>query len=91
MDLKTLSKKISASWRNADAIVVEYCKNLAKAELSKYKKAIEGIMHGQFETALSVEKNQDQQTLEASQSQVPAQVPVQNGTLSHQDLTFTQA
>mmetsp|Transcript_38768 Transcript_38768/g.81203 ORF Transcript_38768/g.81203 Transcript_38768/m.81203 type:complete len:521 (+) Transcript_38768:94-1656(+) len=41
MDLKTLSKTISASWRNADPVAVEYCKKLAQAEMKKYNIAIE--------------------------------------------------
>ena len=37
MDLKTLSKTISASWRDADQEIIDYCKKLSKAEVEKYQ------------------------------------------------------
>ena len=40
MDLKTLSKTVSANWRNADEKVVAYCRKLAEAEQAKYSKII---------------------------------------------------
>ena len=40
MDLKTLSKTISASWRDADQEVIDYCRRLAKAEMERYQARI---------------------------------------------------
>lgn len=37
MSFKTLSKTISASWRNVAPDVVKYCKKLSRAEAMKYK------------------------------------------------------
>jgi len=44
LDLKTLSQTISACWRSADPMVVEYCRKLARAELEKYETIIEGTI-----------------------------------------------
>lgn len=47
LDLKTLSRTISASWRSADPVVVEYCRKLARSQLEKYNSTIENIIKKQ--------------------------------------------
>lgn len=44
MDLKTLSKTISVSWRNAERGIIEYCRMLARAETETYNKVMDEIM-----------------------------------------------
>ena len=43
MDLKTLSRTVSASWRGASAAVVNYCRGLAQAEMDGYNSQVERI------------------------------------------------
>jgi len=43
MNLKTLSKTISATWKNAPEDVVEYCKKLAVSELEEYRALVKKI------------------------------------------------
>ena len=47
LDLKTLSKTISANWKNSDPLVVEYCRKLAKAELQKHYALVEDMWNQQ--------------------------------------------
>ncbi|KAL7535484.1 hypothetical protein ACHAXR_006514 [Thalassiosira sp. AJA248-18] len=44
MDMKTLSKTISSSWRKCDKAVVEYCRKLAKADAKRYYDLVEGLL-----------------------------------------------
>ncbi|KAL9189755.1 hypothetical protein ACHAXT_009430 [Thalassiosira profunda] len=46
MDLKTMSKTISASWRNAPPEVVHYCRRLARGELERYNGLMEKSLGG---------------------------------------------
>ena len=54
MDLKTLSKTISANWRNCDSAVIEYCRGLSRAESEKYNLAVEAALARQEEEQASL-------------------------------------
>ena len=53
MDLKTLSKTISASCRNADRSSIGYCRKLAHADIKKYNELVEGVMERQDNKVLT--------------------------------------
>ena len=53
MDMKTLSKTISVSWRNADRASIGYCRKLAHADIKKYNKLVEGVMERQDNKVLT--------------------------------------
>ena len=56
MDLKTLSKAVSAAWKTADPEVIEYCNKLAKAEAEKYQEIVQA-MNRQEKASKTTEKD----------------------------------